>query len=244
MLNVPALFDFPMSTTASQTPAARGVVVPEKATFGLRLAALLLVILIRTTAATLRYKWIDRSGFYDSPPAKPAIYALWHSKLWLGMKLYFGYAKKRSNTPGFMVMVSASKDGGFLTEIFKRFGVHAVRGSTSRRGQQALLELTRLARRGYDLGITPDGPRGPSRVAQDGVIYLAQLTGLPIIPHSFHVKWKYRLKSWDRLQIPIPFSRCEMYFAKPIYVPRDTTPEQRETLRQQLEDALNEISPD
>jgi len=234
----------PSATSKARTPNSGTIVVPEKATAGQRLLAFLITLAVRTSAATLRYKWIDRSGHYDSLPAKPAIYAMWHSKLWLAMKLYYGFTKKRNDSAGFMVMVSASKDGSLLTEFFKRFGVHAIRGSTSRRGQQALLELTRLARRGYDLGITPDGPRGPARAAQDGVIYLAQLTGLPIIPQSYRAKWKFRLKSWDRFEIPVPFSLCEMIFAKPIHVPRDATPEQREMLRQQLEQALNEISLD
>ena len=234
----------PSPKSQTQSPKNAGIVVPEKATFGQRLAALLVVIVVRSIAATLRYKWIDRSGHYDTFPAKPAIYALWHSKLWLGMKLYFGYAKKRSNTPGFMVMVSASKDGGLLTEYFRHFGVHAIRGSTSRRGQQALLELTRLARRGYDLGITPDGPRGPCYIVQDGVIYMAQLTGMPIIPMSYSLGWKISIKSWDRFQIPLPFSRCEIFYDQPILVPRELSDDQREALRLRLENSLKSISAD
>ena len=81
-------------------------------------------------------------------------------------------------------MVSASKDGGFLASILECFGVQPVRGSSSRRGPQALLELTGWAERGYDLAITPDGPRGPRYVVQEGIIALAQVTGLPIVPAS------------------------------------------------------------
>ena len=79
-------------------------------------------------------------------------------------------------------LVSASKDGGFLSGILELFGVQPVRGSSSRRGPQALLELTTWAERGHDLTITPDGPRGPCYQVQDGVMSLAQLTGLPIVP--------------------------------------------------------------
>ena len=119
-----------------------------------------------------------------------------------------------------------------------------VRGSSSRRGPQALLELTTWAERGYDLAITPDGPRGPIYVVQEGVMSLAQLTGLPIVPVSYHVNWKIRVKSWDRFQIPLPFSHCEMIYAKPIFVPREATNAEREKLRLQLETELRAISKD
>jgi lysophospholipid acyltransferase (LPLAT)-like uncharacterized protein len=232
----------PKSEAQSGQPS--GVVVPHVLTFGQRLGAWLISILIRTVAATLRYRWTDCSGFFAKPPAEPAIYSIWHSRLALCMPVYFGYAKKRNQTPGFVGMVSASKDGAILTEVLKHLGVRTVRGSTSRRGQQALLEMTRWARRGYDLGITPDGPRGPSGVAQDGVIFLAQLTGLPIMPYSFHLGWKIRLKSWDRFQIPLPFSRCEVFFGKPIRVPRELSDAERETFRKQLETEMRAISSD
>ena len=131
-------------------------------------------------------------------------------------------------------MVSASKDGGFLTGILECFTVQPVRGSSSRRGAQALLELSTWAERGYDLAITPDGPRGPCYVVQEGVMSLAQLTGLPIVPVSYSVNWKIRVKSWDRFQIPLPFARCEMIYAKPIWVPREATDAEREKLRLQV----------
>jgi len=137
--------------------------------------------------------------------------------------------------PGLAALVSASKDGAFLTAILERFGVQPVRGSSSRRGAQALLELATWAERGYDLAITPDGPRGPRYVVQDGTMALAQITGLPVVPASFRLEWKIQLKSWDRFQIPVPFSRCEIYVGKMLTVPRDISDEEREKLRRLLE---------
>ncbi len=131
-----------------------------------------------------------------------------------------------------------------MAAVLERFGVQPARGSTSRRGSQALRELTNWARRGYDLGITPDGPRGPRRVVQDGAMFLAQLTGLPIMPYSYRLGWKIRMPSWDRFQIPLPFSRCEVIYGKPIRVPREATDAEREVLRKQLEVELREISQD
>ena len=221
-----------------------GVVVPHAPYWHQRLGAWLVFALVRTVSATMRYQWIDRSGCFDDGPAGPAIYCAWHNRLALCMIEYYGYVKKRNQTPGLAALVSASRDGGFLAGILECFGVHPVRGSSSRRGPQALLELTGWAERGYDLAITPDGPRGPRYVVQEGIIGLAQVTGFPIIPASYHLSWKVQAKSWDRFQIPLPFSRCEMVFGKPIRVPREASDAEREALRQQLEQTLKEISRD
>jgi lysophospholipid acyltransferase (LPLAT)-like uncharacterized protein len=227
-----------------QAPKRGGIVVPHKPSFRQWLGSWIVFVFLKLMSATVRYRWIDRSGHFDAPPAKPVIMAAWHNRLALILHVYFSYMKKRNQSAGLVALISASRDGGFLAGIFARFGVATARGSSSRRGPQALRELTTFAKKGYDLGLTPDGPRGPCYVAQDGVIYLAQLTGLPILPVSYHLQWKLRVKSWDRFQIPLPFSRCEVYFARPVYVPRETTPEQREAFRKQLEKTLKEISRD
>jgi len=104
--------------------------------------------------------------------------------------------------------------------------------------------LTTWAEQGYDLAITPDGPRGPCYVVQDGVMLLAQITGFPIMPVSYHLGWKLCLRSWDRFQIPLPFSRCEMFYEKPIRVPREASDDEREAWRRKLEQVLKEISKD
>jgi lysophospholipid acyltransferase (LPLAT)-like uncharacterized protein len=223
---------------------AKGVVIAHKPKWHQRAIAWLVFAMIRTISATLRYRREDRSEFINGPTPGPAIYCVWHNRLALCMPAYFDYVKKRNQTPGLAAMVSASKDGGFLTGILECFNVQPVRGSSSRRGPQALLELTTWAGRGYDLAITPDGPRGPVYVVQEGVMSLAQLTGLPIVPVSYFVNWKIRLKSWDRFQIPLPLSRCEMIYAKPIRVPREATDGEREQLRLQLEAELRAISRD
>jgi lysophospholipid acyltransferase (LPLAT)-like uncharacterized protein len=221
-----------------------GVVVAHRIKWHQRALAWLIFALIRTVSATLRYRWNDRSGYINVPVPGPAIYCVWHNRLALCMPAYFSYVKKHNRTPGMAAMVSASRDGAFLTGILECFNVRPVRGSSSRRGSQALLELTTWAERGYDLAITPDGPRGPLYVVQDGVMSLAQLTGLPIVPVSYHVNWKIRVKSWDRFQIPLPFSRCEMIYEKPVRVPREATDAEREQLRLQLETELRAISRD
>jgi lysophospholipid acyltransferase (LPLAT)-like uncharacterized protein len=221
-----------------------GVVVPNAPRWHQRLGAWLVFLLVRAVSATLRYQWTDLSDYFESGAARPAIYCVWHNRLALCLEEYYGYAKKRSRAQGMAAMVSASKDGAFLAAVLECFGVQPVRGSTSRRGPQALIELTSWAERGYDLAITPDGPRGPCYVVQEGVIGLAQITGLPIIPASYSLAWKIRPRSWDRFQIPLPFSRCEMVIGPPLRVPREASDAEREALRQQLERALREITRD
>ena len=228
-------------------PARRktsGIVVPHAPRWSQRVAAWLIYALVRAVSLTLRYRWQDRSGFFGQQPAGPAIYCGFHNRLLLSMTAYYGYVRKRNSTAGIAALVSASRDGAFLAAILECFRVEPVRGSSSRRGPQALLELTTWAERGYDLAITPDGPRGPCGKVQEGVMSLAQITGLPIIPFSFQLGWKVRANSWDRFQIPLPFSRCDMILAEALRVPRDTSDTAREELRQQLERKLNEISGD
>ncbi len=221
-----------------------GIVVPHQPRWYQRLGAWLVFALVRSVSLTLRFRWNDESGLFNGKPAGPVIFCVWHNRLALSMTAYYGYARRRKQTPGMAALVSASKDGGFLAAILDCFKVEPVRGSSSRRGPQALLELTTWAERGYDLAITPDGPRGPCYVVQEGAMSLAQVTGFPIVPFSYYVTPKIRAKSWDRFQIPLPFARCEMNLGKPIVVPREATEEEREKLRHQLETTLKELSRD
>ncbi|HPC60601.1 MAG TPA: lysophospholipid acyltransferase family protein [Verrucomicrobiota bacterium] len=221
-----------------------GVVVPHAPRWYQWAAAWVVYALVRIVAATLRYRWHDGSGGFLEKHRGPAIYCVWHNRLALCLPAYFSYARPRTRTAGMAALVSASKDGGFLAAILECFGVQPVRGSSSRRGPQALLELTTWGERGYDLAITPDGPRGPRYVVQDGVMSLAQVTGLPILPFSYDLTWKICLKSWDRFQVPIPFSVCDMRIGPPLQVPRDISDGQRNALREQLQQNLRALTLD
>jgi lysophospholipid acyltransferase (LPLAT)-like uncharacterized protein len=163
---------------------------------------------------------------------------LWHNRLAISMVVHRRHRRKLA------ALVSASKDGALLAALLGKFGVEQIRGSSSRRGPQALLELTTHAQMGYDLAVTPDGPKGPRYVVQEGVIALAQLTGLPIIPVTCNTRGKICLKSWDRFQIPLPFSRCELILNRPIFVPREADGAQREERRLELESSLRQSSDD
>ena len=221
-----------------------GVVVPHSAKWYQRLAAALIFFVVRVVSATIRYQWIGADGLLLREQARPAIFCIWHNRLPLSLELYRLRVRGLDQARRMAAMVSASKDGGLLASVLKYNGIQPVRGSTSRRGRQALLELTTWAERGYDLAITPDGPRGPCYVVQDGVTSLAQLTGLPVIPVSYNVSWKIRLKSWDRFQIPLLFAKCVVHFGEPLAVPRAATDGEREELRCELERRLMAITVD
>ena len=221
-----------------------GVIVPNLPKWYQRFAAWILWGALRLIAATLRYRINDPHGFTTRKDYEQSIYCIWHNRLALSMKLYFAFGRRYHQAAGLAGLVSASKDGAFLAAILQRFGVTPVRGSSSRRGPQALLELTTWAERGYDLAITPDGPRGPRYVVQEGAMSLAQITGLPVVPVSYSLKHKFQLKSWDRFQIPVPFALCEVNGGRVFRIPREATDAERETLRQQLEAELRAISKD
>lgn len=235
------------NTSPSEDPArlaGRRLAVPHQPGNRQRIEALLLVLFIKSVTATVRFRLRDDSGFFDAATAGQAIYSCWHNRLALCLPAYSRYARPRNNTRGLAAMVSASRDGAFLSAVLEALGVQPVRGSSSRRGSQALLEMTRWAERGYDLAITPDGPRGPRYQVQPGIISLAQLTGLPILPFSYRLNWKILIRSWDRFQVPVPFARCELRTAPTIRIPREADEAERERLRQQLEQAMRSITED
>ena len=214
-----------------------GVVVPNAPSRGQIALACVVANGMRVLASTLRYR-VNGGRGPVSLPDEPVIFALWHNRLGLCMKVYKSFVRPDCDHEHLAALISASKDGALLAAVLRFSGVEAVRGSSSRRGAQGLLELTSWAGRGYDLAVTPDGPRGPRHIVQDGVMALAQVTGLPIIPYSCQLGWKIQLKSWDRFQIPLPFSHCEMTFGNPIRVPRGATGAERDQLREQLQTVL------
>lgn len=221
-----------------------GVVVPHTPSWHQRLMAALVYAFIRALAATIRFKLTDASGYFSDAPQEKLIFAIWHNRLALALILYHRYVARRDRRRRLVALVSASRDGGLLARILEHFKVQPVRGSSSRRGPQALRELVSWAEKGHDLAITPDGPRGPRYLVQEGVISAGALTGLPIVPVSYHLQWKIRLKSWDGFQIPLPFTRCEIFTGPALRVPRSVSEAERETWRKRLEEELRAITRD
>ena len=229
---------------AAAPPSTSGVVVPQQPKWHGRLAARLIWLVTNSLAATLRWQWVDNSGVLENGGKEPVIFCLWHNRLALSLILFRRYVQTRQPQRRMAALVSASRDGGMLARVLELFGVDPVRGSSSRRGSQALRELVSAAEQGRDLAITPDGPRGPCYVVQEGIISLAQLTGRPIVPACFELGWKWRLKSWDRFQVPIPFARCTVHLGPALTVPREAEATEREACRRELEQRMMAITFD
>jgi lysophospholipid acyltransferase (LPLAT)-like uncharacterized protein len=177
-------------------------------------------LLLKMLAWTLRVRWKDEAGFYDPNRRNPLILCLWHNRLLAGVLTDYR-ARKRSPIP-VSVLTSASKDGGWLAAVARRFRMGAVRGSSSRRGGVALLELTRHLAEGGDIALTPDGPRGPNYKLAPGILYLAQRTGVRILPVDVQLSSYWRIgKKWDALWIPKPFSRIELVYRPPLEIPAE-----------------------
>jgi hypothetical protein len=233
-----------MSPVASP-PESAGVAPLHRPTRIQRLVAFLIFVSIRALAATLRFRVEDASGlFTGGVTGDPVIFTVWHNRLALVLVIYRRFVVSHHPQRRLAAMVSASRDGAMLARALELFGVQPVRGSTSRRGPQALRELTTWGAQGYDLAITPDGPRGPCYVVQSGVVSVAQLTGLPIVPVSYHLSRKTRLKSWDRFQVPWPFTRCTIRVGEVLRVPRDASEADRDQLREELEKRMRAITED
>jgi lysophospholipid acyltransferase (LPLAT)-like uncharacterized protein len=142
---------------------------------------------------------------------KRFIYAFWHQR-----QVYFTYVHRGV---GAAVLVSRSQDGEMIAETMRLSRIGAVRGSSSRGGAAAVRQLMDVMNSGLDIGITPDGPKGPAREVKDGVVFLAQKLGVPIVPITNALSNKLEFKkAWDRFQVPLPFGRAVVAYGEPIEV--------------------------
>lgn len=196
--------------------------------------------LVRLISRTLYYRITDMAGIIGKPHQTPLIWAFWHNRLFGMACIYPRFAKHRKGA----ILVSASKDGALATEFMKHIGLNGVRGSSSRRGGQAFLELTTWLERKMDVAITPDGPRGPRYKLSPGVVRLAQKTGVPVMIVDIKFARCIRLKSWDRFAIPLPFSTLEIRFRPPVALPITDSDEAFEEERLRLETKMKDWCDD
>lgn len=235
--------DTPQTGMPPRTKKSNRVAVPRKLKWRHHIGAFLLFAGIRLVSWTWRCRFVDPQGFLKHPHG-PMIFCLWHNRLGLSMRIWEQFGREKIHSSGLVALISASHDGGLLARALRYFDVDAVRGSSSRRGPQALLELTSYTERGFSIAITPDGPRGPRYVVQDGIIALAQVSGMPILPVSASIGWKWTLNSWDRFHVPLPFTRCEVRIGPPIHVPRQATDEEREACKRSLQGSMDTLTED
>lgn len=197
--------------------------VPVLGAWAVRLLAL--TLRIRREEATARPLWESRTA---------TIYTAWHGRI-LMMPYLYGWRRTR-------VLASRSGDGELVVRFVARFGMEAVRGSSSRGGAGAVRTLVGLLKEGGDVFVVPDGPKGPREIAKPGIVALARLSGAPIVPMALGAAREWRLKSWDEFRIPKPFTRCVMRFGEPIRLSRAADRADDEAAREEVETALRQLS--
>lgn len=179
------------------------------------------------------YHWIERGTEHLDAirrSGRQPIYALWHGRIMPGTI----YLRDR----GIVVITSENFDGEWVARIIRRFGYDTARGSTSRNGAKALVQLRRDMRDGRPVAFTVDGPRGPREVAQPGAVWLASATGNPILPFHIEARRAWTANSWDRHQIPKPGTDVAAAMGPPIEVPAHASADDIERGRVALEAAL------
>jgi lysophospholipid acyltransferase (LPLAT)-like uncharacterized protein len=190
--------------------------------------------LIRALGHTLRWR-VEGIEHLDAirTSGRQPVMAFWHGRILPATFFFRGR--------GIVVITSENFDGEWIARIIERFGYGTARGSTSRGGRRAVRELTRCMTEGRAAGFTVDGPRGPARVAQLGAVWLAMRTGNPVLPFHLEANAHWTLRSWDRTQIPRPFSRVSLAIGAPLEVRRSTSGTGLESARVELESRLHAL---
>jgi lysophospholipid acyltransferase (LPLAT)-like uncharacterized protein len=191
------------------------------------------VIRALTMTLRVRVRTCDGQSHPLDPATQPCIYAFWHEAMLAPCKV-----KVRVQA-----LASQSADGELIAQVLKRLGVGVIRGSSSKGGAGVLLDLSRQgAARDSHLLITPDGPRGPRRTVQPGIVFLASKSGLPIVPVGVGFTRAWRARSWDRFAVPLPFSTLLGVIGAPIHIPDRLTAEGLNFHRRQVETQMLELT--
>jgi lysophospholipid acyltransferase (LPLAT)-like uncharacterized protein len=185
--------------------------------------------LLAALGATYKFHVEGEAHLGNAQAMGHPIHAFWHGRILPGT-IYF---KNR----GIVVITSENFDGEWIARVITRFGYGTARGSSSRGARKALLQMVRDVR-DRPVAFTLDGPRGPARVAQSGAVWLAKVTGNPIIPFHLESSRHWTLGSWDRTQIPKPFARVALVFAAPMIVASDSDDDGLNDANRRLESAL------
>lgn len=190
--------------------------------------------LLRIWERTLRYEVDDRAGLLGKPASESGIGAVWHNRLLimpLVLKRFFPHRQGAA-------LISASRDGGWIAALVQRIGFDVVRGSSSRQGAIAMLQLSDVLAGGRDVVITPDGPRGPVYVLGPGIVLLAQKSGAVVFPLNLEYSSCWRVKSWDRFILPRPFSKVRVILGPPHKVAATSSEQEFEMERLRLQNAM------
>jgi hypothetical protein len=185
---------------------------------------------------------VDAAGVEALVPlwraGRPLIYVVWHGRILMAPWLN-AWLRRTRGARAVAVLASRSRDGELVTRYVAHFGLRAIRGSSSRGGATGLRQLAGALRAGEDVALVPDGPRGPRRYLQPGVVALAALTGAPIVPLGISARPARRLATWDEFLVPMPFARWAVVCGTMVTIERQAD---RERARKELELALDEAT--
>jgi lysophospholipid acyltransferase (LPLAT)-like uncharacterized protein len=190
--------------------------------------------LYRLWARTLRLQLEDPHNVVDFVRNQPVIFAIWHNRLLMLPRVFDPTFPTRQS----FGLISASRDGDLIASFIERSGYGTIRGSSSRKGMLALRQLVDTLAAGDNVLLTPDGPRGPVYEVSQGIIFLAQKSGAPIVPIHMEYSSSWRLKSWDRFVVPRPFATLRAIFGAPIQIAPMDDPAQSEAERLRLQNTM------
>ena len=193
--------------------------------------------LYRLWARTLRLQVEDPNDVVAFVRNQPVIFAIWHNRLLMLPRVFDPCFPTRQS----FGLISASRDGDLVSILIERSGYGTIRGSSSRKGVSALRQLVDTLAGGSNVLFTPDGPRGPVYEASQGVVFLAQKTGAPVVPIHMEYSSCWRLKSWDRFIVPRPFAKLRAIFGVPLRIAETQTPEEFEAERLRLQNAMMDL---
>ena len=188
--------------------------------------------MIQLLARTWRWE-IHGYEHFQQLDTRSIIYAFWHGRILAAT--YFWRNR------GIVVLTSENKDGEYIAHVIHRFGYGSSRGSSSRGAVKGTMGLIRTLKRGSPVAFTVDGPRGPRHQVQQGVAWLASYSQHPILPFHIEAKRAKNLASWDRFQIPLPFSKVRVDIAPALLLEKDLSEEVLEQKRVELENSLNQL---
>ncbi len=193
------------------------------------IANLLLRLLIKTVRLTVIGEEHFNKHYLEN---NKAIFALWHGRMLLPIL--------HNIDRGIHALASRHNDGEIITRIIEKLGFKCIRGSSTRGGAEALLEMIEVMKEGAGIAITPDGPKGPLRELKMGTVVLAQRSGAPIIPISAYAENPLFFSSWDRFMTLKPFGKAVVIYGEPVFVPKDITDKELEEQRKMVENRIKQ----
>ena len=196
----------------------------------------ILAFIFKLIALTYRVSYDDPHECFVKLSPWPFVLTLWHNRI-----LFTACFVRKAILQKMAVLISNSRDGEYISTFIRFFGLNVVRGSSSKGGAQALIELINEIKKGLSVILTLDGPRGPKYTIHPGAIAIAQMQSVPILPLSVNAESYWQLKSWDNTQIPKPFTKVVFKVGTPLFIPTDLPMEEAQKL---VKDAMMAVTVD